>query len=970
MAAGQNDQVDGWLQAARETYARGEHDAALAAYDRILDRAPDEPRALCLRGLIYRDRGDILAAERDFRRAVKVAPNMPLTYQLLGDLLHNAKHLVMAADIYEQGLACDPDNLPILGNLAHTRLGLGHYAACLELSQRVVGQDARQQESWFRIGASLCQLQRYGEAVAPLRKAVAQKSDCLRSRAALCVALQQSGKGAAAVKEMTAAAPYIETNFDYLTQFNEVLAWLNSTETALQVLRAYLDRHPDNAGAWTLLAKLYIVSGRELEGNALLEKAAALAPQDADIQLTLGLQQVKFGDYHAGLVRYRKRWEKPQLDPREGWWDIAAPAWDGAALPAGALQIWTEQGIGDLAMFAGCFDLLPDLAPRVMLETISRFRGLMQRSFPWAEIYQRDQLPVDFVQALDVRAHAPIGDLPLLLGLDLENLPSRDGYLIPDATTTWRLRERYLARFPGRLIVGISWRSGNKTSATTRSAELDLWRDILADTRYGFVSLQYGSVGGEIAVANAAFGSDIFHDPEIDPLIDLDQFAAQVAAVDLVISVDNSTVHFAGALGKRVWVLLPRIADWRWLDGRDDSIWYARARLFRQPSPSAWPAVMARVAAALAQHEATVARADLVAMMRRCADQLAYLGQSADAEVFLRRILQMDAEDAAALNGLGRIGLATGHVAEALPFLARAAFLAPQRTDYHYDLARAAPVAIARSGGLPDWSPDAEHQRRLYLWSEGILAQDIAASAALSGLRAELDALAVACHPALMPLLARQDLRLSVFSLDDVGAEDLAGLELSAQAPLAALQLADTVNAGPWLRADPARVAEQRAINRAQFGSRIVLGVVAQQEGSWAGVPGANWASLPPDLCAALSAVPDVGIVLLGNAAPWPAEVGPGIRLDPRLDLGGRADNYAAALAAVDLVIAVESAAAWLAAALGQPLFLCQGRTGWGMAPALPATAVFRQSSNGSWVRATAELLDAVGAFRRGSGQM
>jgi tetratricopeptide (TPR) repeat protein len=959
-----SDSIDAQLERARGLYAAGDKVAASAVYDAILAEHPNDPRTLCLRGLVQRDLGNILSAEKDFRRAIKSAPDLPLSYQLLGDLLHNAKHLVMAADVYQQGLQRDPHNLPIMANLAHTRLGLGQYEAALDLSRRVVAADAGQQESWFRIGVCLCQQRHFDDALAPLTEALRLKPDCLRSRAALYAALHRLGRDAEARAECASAQTYIGGELSHLTQFNEILVWLDCPELAFPTLEQHVRQHPGDVAALNLLARLQIVAGDERAGTALLAKAVELAPRDADLQLTLGLQLFKFGAYREGLEHYRHRWDRNAAEAYEGKWDVPAPAWNGEALGEGTLMVWTEQGIGDLAMFAGFFNDLADLAPRVMLETIGRFRGLMQRSFPWAHIYQRDQLPPDYVSRFDIRAQAPIGDLPLLLEADFDHLPARQGYLIPSAVETWRLRERYLAKFPGRLIVGISWRSGNKSSATTRSAELDLWQDLLRDPACGFVSLQYGEVGAEIAAANARLRADIYHDPEVDPLLDLDLFAAQVAAVDLVISVDNSTVHFAGALGKPVWALLPFVADWRWLKDRSDSIWYAAARLFRQPSAGDWPSVMARVQASLGEFTPDLAEAHLVALMRRCAAQLANLGRSADAEVFLRRLLRIDVDDVDALHGLGRIGLATGHNAEATPFLARAAFLAPARPDIQYDLARTAARSPDREIALPAWDGIAVSGQRLLLRSSGVLADDIAATLNLGALRGAVDHLAVTCHPALMPLLARQFRRISVFGPDELGADDVAGMQLTAQAPLVRIRKVPSEPMPAWLLAEEGRIADHRRNLRALFGDRLIVGLVAQQEGAWAGITGADWHGLDPDVIAILASLEGIGFVALDEAVSswWPDVLRGRLHVDPRIDLRRQPEHYAAALCAVDVVIAVESAAAWLAAALGRPLFLCEGRTT--PAQRIPATRYVRQSANGSWARALAELMQTLAAVR------
>jgi ADP-heptose:LPS heptosyltransferase len=114
-----------------------------------------------------------------------------------------------------------------------------------------------------------------------------------------------------------------------------------------------------------------------------------------------------------------------------------------------------------------------------------------------------------------------------------------------------------------------------------------------------FANLQYGDTIAERRLVKERLGIDVHHWEDSNPLADLDDFAAQIAALDLVISIDNATVHLAGALGKPTWILLPFAPDWRWLLDRDDTPWYPSVRLHRQSVPGGWQPVLARVAKAL-----------------------------------------------------------------------------------------------------------------------------------------------------------------------------------------------------------------------------------------------------------------------------------------------------------------------------------------------------------------------------------
>jgi hypothetical protein len=150
------------------------------------------------------------------------------------------------------------------------------------------------------------------------------------------------------------------------------------------------------------------------------------------------------------------------------------------------------------------------------------------------------------------------------------------------------------------LKVGISWRGGqHHYKRQLRSMSLGQWIQILSLPEINFINLQYGDYGSELKEIREKQGLIIHNWEDTNPINDFDNFAAEIAALDLIISVDNATVHIAGALGKNVWTLLPHVPDWRWMLDREDSPWYPTMRLFRQPSQGDWKSVIERVAAEL-----------------------------------------------------------------------------------------------------------------------------------------------------------------------------------------------------------------------------------------------------------------------------------------------------------------------------------------------------------------------------------
>ena len=269
--------------------------------------------------------------------------------------------------------------------------------------------------------------------------------------------------------------------------------------------------------------------------------------------------------------------------------------WDGSVDDVGKLLIWGEQGVGDEIQFSGLIRHITALGIDVAVECDRRISGLLRRSFPETIIAERSDPPSDILKDPAITHQIPMCSVPRVLGLSLNESSFSAPYILADQGRRDRLRSRYKAD-KNPLLIGISWKSGNSQEGAKRSVDLEYWAPILKIAGVRFVNLQYGECSEQLRASFKHSGVEILEDKEINPLTDLEGFAAQVAAMDLVISVDNSTVHFAGALGTRVWTMLPTVPDWRWgLEG-DSTCWYPAMRLFRQKDRGKWEPVISRIA--------------------------------------------------------------------------------------------------------------------------------------------------------------------------------------------------------------------------------------------------------------------------------------------------------------------------------------------------------------------------------------
>jgi ADP-heptose:LPS heptosyltransferase len=240
------------------------------------------------------------------------------------------------------------------------------------------------------------------------------------------------------------------------------------------------------------------------------------------------------------------------------------------------------------------FDAVIAKAAHCTIECTARVVPLLRRSFPAATVTVRRDPPDSVLTAAGAFDYQTAAlSLCRLLRTDFSEFPAHRGYLRPDPQRVEALRAKYRAMKPGALVIGISWDSSGRHGVHKR-LPLQHWTPILAQENALFVSLQYGA-------QSDTPGLVVDHD--IDPLQDLDAAAAQVAAMDLVITVSNTTAHLAGAMNVPVWTLLPKGTGclWYWFMDRDDSPWYPAMRLFRQPERGQWTTVIADAARALVE---------------------------------------------------------------------------------------------------------------------------------------------------------------------------------------------------------------------------------------------------------------------------------------------------------------------------------------------------------------------------------
>jgi len=295
------------------------------------------------------------------------------------------------------------------------------------------------------------------------------------------------------------------------------------------------------------------------------------------------------GDFHQGWKEYEWRLKCSNFSSENR--NFPQPYWDGIYLNGKSVLIWAEQGIGDEIMFTSILPTLTQMTGKIVIECNPRLVSLFQRSFPQIQFFPRESKPNSKLLDKNIDYQIPMDSLGQWLRTNEDSFKeSKQTYLTACANKSAKIKKRYQKLAAGRLLVGISWKSAgiNQRRALLKSTILEDWASILLQQDCYFINLQYGDVKEELEQFHLQTDLMIYQDVEIDSLGNLDDFAAQISALDLVISTSNTTVHMAGALGKQVWTLLPYIPGWRWMLEREDTPWYPSMRLFRQNELGTW----------------------------------------------------------------------------------------------------------------------------------------------------------------------------------------------------------------------------------------------------------------------------------------------------------------------------------------------------------------------------------------------
>jgi tetratricopeptide (TPR) repeat protein len=529
-------------------YQAGEPMQADAACRTLLAHWPDDVDALNLRAVLACSAGRYADGIALTVQALAQYPDNVQALSTLGDALHMSADGPGAIAAFERAVKLAPRDAGLRSRLGTALLDTGYFIEAEAAYRQSIALADHVAQSHFNHAVALSRLVRTPEAIAAYRKAIALDPRHVAAHLNL----------------------------------GNVLLDQDQFSDAIDLYQTAIALDPEFAKAYSSLAEALREEGRLDEALGASRKAVALASCDDIQRLNHALALLMEGDHEAGWPAYEVRRKAGVVAPHER--RFAVPEWRGETLRGRTLLLHAEQGLGDTLQFARFVERLIEPGVSIVIECQKPLTGLLRSLGPIRVVTQGEPLPpFDF--------HLPLMSLPNVLRTRLDTIPAAVPYLAADPTKIARWKARIGPTTD--LAVGVVWSGnpGHKSDRRRSIAAAAVLPDLVMPGVRLF-SLQKDPRDQDITTLEA-MAADV---TDLAPsLNDFSDTAAALEALDLVIAVDTSTAHLAGALGRPVWLMLPFALDWRWLRDREDSPWYPTMRLFRQSTPRVWTDVIGRI---------------------------------------------------------------------------------------------------------------------------------------------------------------------------------------------------------------------------------------------------------------------------------------------------------------------------------------------------------------------------------------
>ncbi|VAW52062.1 hypothetical protein MNBD_GAMMA05-606 [hydrothermal vent metagenome] len=576
---------------------------AIISYKQSITLAPSMPISYLNLGIAFRMNGQYNDSIVALTKAVELQPTLTNAYRELGVVSHTLGHYEDAVKYIKYTVDSapnDPMTWVSLGNVHEQNNNNIDAEACY---QKALDVDAKSVAACLNLGNVLKAQKKIIEAENCYKIFLIKAPNSIDVTYNLAVLYQSEGRLIEAESHYRKGISIDVSHIASNNNLGLVLLLQNKFEEAINVFKILIKLNPKYLDARRNLALVYrevnelFLAEQELNNILKLDHDNVIAMQERSLVV---LQQ---GDFKRGWLDYEWRL-KNSADYSDY---LPFPIWDGSDISKKSILLFPEQGVGDEIMFSSCINDVTNVSNNVILVCDARMKLIFERSFPAVKIigqtkeFNLSNNTSTFIEQLPaVDVQLSMASLPMYFRTEINSFKkTASGYLQTDVLLLEKWKARYKILGDG-MKIGISWRGGHiSNTKLKRSVDLEKWGEIFKTSNVQFVNLQYGDCATDLQIVKNKFGITVNEWKDSDPLVDMDDFSAKIKALDLVISIDNSTVHLAGSLGVDTWLLQPFSPDWRWLPEQIDSYWYSSIRQYRQCIAGKWEDVLKRIAADL-----------------------------------------------------------------------------------------------------------------------------------------------------------------------------------------------------------------------------------------------------------------------------------------------------------------------------------------------------------------------------------
>ena len=495
---------------------------------------------------------DLDALEKKARKFIANYPKVSNLYNILGFVLQKKNNSNEAILNFSQAINIQPNFDQAHNNLGNVLQETGKFDEAIRSYQKAIKINPNYAEAYSNLGNALTELGKFDEAAKNQRQALKLNPN----------------------------------HAEFYTNLGSTLTELGKIEEAITNHQKAIKLNPQYAEAYSNLGIALAGLGKFEEAIVNHQHALKLNPKYTKAILNESFIRLTLGELKIGWAKYEMRLGKGGVTAIRYQTE---KIWNGDFLD-GTLLVWGEQGIGDHIIFASMLTDLRKYAKNIILEVDKRLENLLKRYFEKMNFSNIKILDAEKIRTHNFDKHIAIGSLGQYLRKSKKSFDATPKkYMIPSLLKEKELRNKFFQ--DNKLKIGISWKTLNKKQQF-RNVNLDQMIPILSNPNCTFINLQFGRVDKDLQYLRSKHGINIQSIKEIDNHNDIDGLAALINCLDLVITIQNTTAHLSGALGKKTWIMLAKNARWQWFNSEKKSLWYPTAKLFRQEKMGDWSGVI------------------------------------------------------------------------------------------------------------------------------------------------------------------------------------------------------------------------------------------------------------------------------------------------------------------------------------------------------------------------------------------